>query len=40
MNVDLNEIDKKLLEIDISYDPNIRENKQSKSWSFGLKMNL
>jgi len=28
--------DKKLLEIDISYDPNVRENKESKSWSFAI----
>ena len=26
----------KLLEIEISYDPNIKENKKSKNWSFAI----
>jgi hypothetical protein len=25
-----------LLDIEISHDPNVRENKQSKSWSFAI----
>ena len=28
--------DKKLLEIEISHDPNIKKNKESKSWSFAI----
>jgi len=33
----MNDIDdKKLLEIEISHDPNIRKIKKSKSWSFAI----
>lgn len=28
--------EKKLLEIKIEHDPDIRENKKSKSWSFAI----
>ena len=36
MEEDNFDYEKKLLEIKIEHDPNIRENKKSKSWSFAI----